>query len=242
VLYVAARLPSLVDFEDLLEPRALLAPEARGHIEVVPVGARSLVIVPVRDLAEGERVLLPVTGRTEAGEPLTLTLALVTRRDEVDQQARVSLASGGVHPVAETSESEGVTRPLVSQEPGNRPRMGLVLPEDTRAFTYSGDIQARFDSVLRMDRRLFVTVAIGISRPTSRPWRLSRVRLEARCGGTGVGAEPLAPVRITTAAPGPRWQRHTFSTSIPEDAGCLALTLEEDGPRTLHFEDVRLPP
>ncbi|WP_375769406.1 DUF2381 family protein [Archangium gephyra] len=91
VLYVAARLSTLVDFEGLLEPRVALTPELGERVGVLPVGARSLVVVPVRDLARGERVLLPVTGRTERSEPRTVTLALVTRKDEVDLQAQVSL-------------------------------------------------------------------------------------------------------------------------------------------------------
>ncbi len=232
VLYVAARFSTLVDFEGLLEPRALLTPELGERVGVAPMGLHSLVVVLVHDLAEGERLLLPVTGRTEAGEPLTLTLALVTRRDEVDAQVSVSLATA----------SEGTPLLLASPEPGTRPRMELVTPGESWAFKKSDDIQARVDSVLRVERRLFVTVDIGTRQRTSRPWRLSRVRLETRCGGTRAGAETPAPVRITTAALGPHWQRHTFSTWVPEGAGCLALTLEEDGPRSFHFEDSRLLP
>jgi hypothetical protein len=96
--------------------------------------------------------------------------------------------------------------------------------------------------VLRVERRLVVTVDIEALQRTSSPWRLSRVRLETGCGGARAGAETLAPVLITTTTFGPRKQRHTFSAPIPEGAGCLALTLEEDGPRTFHFEDLRPPP
>ncbi len=232
VLYVASRFSTLVDFEGLLEPRAPLTPELEARVRVAPMGPRSLVIVPVHDLAEGERLLLPVTGRTEAGEPRSLTLALVTRRDEVDAQVSVSLAM-------EASEE---TLLLVSPEPGTRPRMALVTPEEGWALQQSGGIQARVDSVLRVERRLFVSVDIRSPHLTSRPWRLSRVRLETRCGGAPADAESPAPVLISTAAFGPRGQRLTFSTRIPEGAGCLALTLEEDGPRTFHFEDARLSP
>jgi hypothetical protein len=230
VLYVAARFSTLVDFEGLFEPRALLTPELEARVAVAPMGPRSLVVVLVHDLAEGERLLLPVTGRTEAGEPLTLSLALVTRRDEVDAQVSVSLAT----------ESSRLL--LASPEPGTRPRMELVTPGEGWALEKSGGIQAQVESVLRVERRLFVTVDIKTLQRTSRPWRLSRVRLETRCGRARAGAETPAPILITTVALGPRWQRHTFSTRVPEGAGCLALTLEEDGPRTFHFEDSRLPP
>jgi hypothetical protein len=233
VLYVAARFSTLVDFEGLLEPRAPLTPELEARVRVAPMGPRSLVVVLVHDLAEGERLLLPVTGRTEAGESRSLTLALVTRRDEVDAQVSVSLA------MEEAGED---TMLLASPEPGTRPRMALVTPGEGWALERSGDIQARVDSVLRVERRLFVTVTLENTQRTARPWRLSRVRLETRCGGARAGAEFHTPVLITTAALGPRWQRLTFSTRMPEGAGCLALTLEEDGPRTFHFEDSRLPP
>lgn len=113
VLYVAARLSTLVDFEGLLEPRAFLTPELSRRIGVVAVGARSLVVVPVRDLARGERVLLPVTGRSEAGEPRTVTLALVTREDEVDLWAQVSL--GPREP--EAAEEGGVSAVPVREVP-----------------------------------------------------------------------------------------------------------------------------
>jgi hypothetical protein len=242
VLYVAARFSTLVDFEGLLEPRALLSPELGARVGVAPMGPRSLVIVLVQDLAEGERLLLPVTGRTEAGEPLTLTLALVTRRDEVDAQVSVSLATESSRPEARAEASEGTLLLLASPEPGTRPRRELVTPGERGARKRSGGIQARVDSVLRVERRLVVTVDIETRQRTSRPWRLSRVRLETRCGGARAETESPAPVLITTTALGPDRQRHTFSARVPEGAGCLALTLEEDGPRTFHFEDLRPAP
>jgi hypothetical protein len=246
VLYVAARLSTLVDFEGLLEPRVVLTAELSERVGVVAVGARSLVVVPVRDLARGERVLLPVTGRTEAGEPRTVTLALVTRRDEVDLQAQVSFVpreprgpeaaeAGGMGTVA------GML--LASHEPGTGPRLALVMPGDSETLMQAVGVQGWIESVLRMDRgRLFVTVAIETTGRSSPPWRLTRIRLEAGCRGVRIGAETPLPVASTSAVPGPREQRHTFATRLPEGAGCLSLTLEEDGPRTLHLEDWRLPP
>lgn len=98
------------------------------------------------------------------------------------------------------------------------------------------DVRAWVESILRMDGRLFLTVAVeNMGRPFS-PWRLARVRLEVGCRAARRGAEPSLPVLITSGAPGPRQQLHTFATLLPEGAGCLALTLEEDGPRVLRFE------
>jgi hypothetical protein len=246
VLYVAARLSTLVDFEDLLEPRVLLTPELRERVGVVPMGARSLVVVPVRDLAEGERILLPVTGRTETGGLRTLTLALVTRRDEVDLQAQVSFVSREPWrpEVLEEGRVGVVARMLLaSHGRGTGPRLALVMPGESKTLMQAGDAQGWIESVLRMDRRhLFVTVAIEVTNHPSNPWRLARVRLEAGCWGVHTGAEMPLPVLITSAVSGSREQHHTLVTWLPEGAGCLSLTLEEDGFRTLHLEDWRLPP
>lgn len=246
VLYVAARLSTLVDFEGLLEPRVVLTPGLSERVGVVAVGARSLAVVPVRDLARGERVLLPVTGRSEAGEPLTVTLALVTRKDEVDLQAQVSF--GPREPRSpEAAEHGGVGTVagmlLASHEPGTGPGLALVMPGKSETLMRAGRVRGWLESVLRMDRRrLFITVAIENTKHSSPPWRLTRIRLEAGCRGGRTGAELPLPVFMTSAVSGSKEQRHTFATRLPEGAECLSLTLEEDGPRTLHLQDWRLPP
>jgi hypothetical protein len=243
---VAARLSTLVDFEGLLEPRVALTPELSERVGVFPVGARALVVVPVRDLARGERVLLPVTGRTGDGEPRTVTLALVTRQDEVDVQAQVSLVQhepqrpgaaeqGGVGTVA------GML--LASHEAGVGPGLALVMPGDSQKPMQAGDVRGRIESVLRMDRgRLFLTVAVGSRNLSLRPWLLARARVEAGCWRERTGVKVPLPVLITSTRAGPREHRHTLATLLPEGAGCLSLSLEEDGPRTLHLRDWRLPP
>jgi hypothetical protein len=245
VLYVAARLSTLVDFEGLLEPRVALTPELSERIEVLPVGERSLVVVPVRDLARGERVLLPVTGLTEAGEPRTLTLALVTREDEVDVHAQVS--SGTREPRAPEAAAQGGVDTvagmlLASHEPGG-PRLALVMPGEIQTLMQAGEVRGWIESVLRMDRgRLFVTVAVSSRSLSLRPWRLGRARVDAGCWRERAGANVPLPVVITSVISIVRVQRHTLAIRLPEGAGCLSLTLEEDGPRTLHLKDWRFPP
>ncbi|QRN97381.1 DUF2381 family protein [Archangium violaceum] len=245
VLCVAAGLSTLVDFEGLLEPHVLLPPEVEERVGVLRVGACSLVVVPLRDVADGERVLLPVTGRTETGEMRTVTLALVTRRDEVDLTARVVLVPGqaGRAETAEGDDADAVARMLLaSHEPGSQPRLSLVIHKEVQSFTRAGDVRARVESLLRIDRRLFVTVAIEYFRATSRPWRIMRFRLEARCKDAQAGVELPPPTLMTKAVDGHQGQVHTFIVRMPEGVECLALTLEEEGPRTLRLEDVRLPP
>lgn len=241
VLYVAARLSTLVDFDGLLEPRVALTPELGERLGVVTVGARSLVVVPVRDLARGERVLLPVTGRSEAGEPRAVTLVLVTREDEVDLWAQVSLA-----PRVEGEEAGGVGSVagmlLASHAPGTGPGLALVMPKRSETRMQAAGVQGWIKSVLRMEERsLFITVAIETT-DLSSPWSIARIRLEVGCQDGHKGAETALPVFSTSVVTGSKEQRHTFATWFPEGAECLSLTLEEDGPRTLHLEDWRLPP
>ncbi len=245
LLYVAAGTVTRVRFTNLLEPHARPGPEFQGRIEVAPLGGGSLVVAPVRDLAQGERLLLPVTGRTGAGESLTLTLALVTRADTVDAEAWVSQAR--MLPLradaADTDEAGAIARGLlVSHESGTaRPRLALALPDSEQVTTYAKRIRASAGSVLQMDGLLFVTVLIQ-ARLDLPPWRLIRARLETGCrqeSGKRTGNESL-PARITSGESG-QYQFHTFAVPLPEGVGCLSLTLEEDGPRTLLLEELKVP-
>jgi hypothetical protein len=238
VLYVAAGIATLVRFEGLVEPRVHLTAEERERLHVAPLGERSLAVAPVKDLEEGERVALTVTGRTESGGPLKLPLVLVTRRDEVDAEAWVRLSPVSARPAEATEEGEvgavaGML--LASHVPEGRPRLALAIPQRTPSDEQATALQARVDSVLRVDRHLFVTVAIGSRELTREPWRLVRVRLEVGCAGARVGAARALPVRMTHRAVGEQWRFHTFATRLPEGVECLEVTLEEDGPRTLRF-------
>ena len=248
LLYVAAGTVTRVRFVDFLEPHARPGSELQGRVEVAPLGEGSLVVSPVKDLAQGERLLLPVTGRTKAGERLTLTLALVTREDTVDSEAWVSRAR--MQPLrtdaANTDEAGAIARGLlVSHEPGTvRPRLALALPDSEQVTTYAKRIRASAGSVLRMDGLLFVTVLIqAMDDPMPMPWRLIRARLEAGCqqdSGKQIGGESL-PTRVTSGESG-HYQFHTFAIPLPERTGCLSLTLEEDGPRTLLLEELKVSP
>jgi hypothetical protein len=245
VLYVAAGTVTRVRFVDLREPQARPGPELQGRIEVAPLGEGSLVVAPSRDLTQGERLLLPVTGRSEDGEPLNLTLALVTRQDAVDAEAWVSRAQ--VLPLqtdaADAGEVDAVARRLLAShgQTPTRPRLALGLPGPEQAATYAGNyLRASAGSVLQMDGLLFVTVLIQVQRISS-PWRLIRARLEAGCRQEHSAGAESPPLRITSGAAG-QYQLHTFSAPLPEGADCFSLTLEEDGPRTLRFEPLRVSP
>jgi hypothetical protein len=223
---------------DLVEPRALPGPEWQGHVEVAPFGERSLVVSPVRNLPEGERLLLPVTGHTEGGEPVTLTLALVTRKEVVDTEAWVARAHVLPEPVADGREVDAVARTLLASHApgGDNPRLSLRVPGVKEASLQASDLRAWVESALQVEGHLFVTVTLQAYRRHARPWRLVRVRLEAGCPRS----EGL-PVHITSGESG-RYQFHTFTTPLPEGAGCVGLTLEEDGPRTLRIEGLKVAP
>jgi len=245
VLYVATGTVTRVRFVDLQEPHALPGPELQGRIEVAPLGEDSLVVSPVRDLAKGERLLLSVTGRTAAGESLTLTLALVTREDAVDTEAWVSQVRTmpSRADVADADDAGAVaSKVLASHGPGaTRPRLALDLPDREQAASYVGGVQGSASSLLQMDGLLFVTVHIHADWPNETPWRLIRARLEAGCRqGTSAEAESR-PLHITSSVSG-RDQFHTLTASLPERVGCLSLILEEDGPRTLRLAELKVSP
>lgn len=146
VLYVAARLSTLVVFEDLSEPRALLTSGPRERVQVLPMGAHSLVVVPLRDLETGERVLLPVAGWTEAGEPLTVTLALATRRDEVDLEARVTFGSewpGSAEAAAQGEMGVVAGMLLASHAPDTSPKLALLVPGRTRMLSRAEGVRVQ---------------------------------------------------------------------------------------------------
>lgn len=245
VLYVATGTVTRVRFVDLLGPHALPGPGLQGRVEVAPLGEDSLVVSPVRDLTKGERLLLPVTGRTAAGETLTLTLALVTREDSVDAEAWVSQAR--MPPpradAADTDEAGAVARRvLASHGPGAaRPRLALKLPDREQATSYVGGIRASASSVLQMDGLLFVTVLIQTDRSNTSPWRLVRARLEEGCLQATPTRAENKPLHLTSGASG-RDQLHTLTASLSEGVGCLSLILEEDGPRTLRLEELKVSP
>ncbi len=238
MLYVDSGTVTRVRFMDLVEPRALPGPEWQGHVEVAPFGERSLVVSPVRNLPEGERLLLPVTGHTEGGEPVTLTLALVTRKEVVDTEAWVARAHVLPEPVADGREVDAVARTLLASHApgGDNPRLSLRVPGVKEASLQASDLRAWVESALQVEGHLFVTVTLQAYRRHARPWRLVRVRLEAGCPRS----EGL-PVHITSGESG-RYQFHTFTTPLPEGAGCVGLTLEEDGPRTLRIEGLKVAP
>lgn len=239
VLYVASGTVSRVRFMDLQEPRALPGPEFQARVEVAPLGEDSLVISPVRDLPQGERLLLPVTGHTKAGEPLTLTVALVTREDEVDAEAWVSQMEPQQ---GDTDEAHAISNKLLaSHGPGaTRPRLALDIPKREQAATYAWRIRASASAVLQMDELLFVTVLIQ-TRNSSTPWQLIRIRMEVGCNQESSTNAWSPPLHLTSSAAAQK-QLHTLSMPLPEGVDCFSLTLEEDGPRTLRLTQLRVSP
>ncbi len=238
MLYVDSGTVTRVRFVDLVEPRALPGPEWQGRVEVAPFGERSLVVSPVRNLPEGERLLLPVTGHTEGGEPVTLTLALVTRKEVVDAEAWVARAHVLPEPVAGGDEVGAVARRLLASHApgGGNPRLSLRVPGMKGATLAASGLRAWVESALQVEGHLFVTVTLQAYRRHARPWQLVRVRLEAGCP-----QDEGLPVRITSGVFG-QYQFHTFTTPMPEAAGCVGMTLEEDGPRTLHLKALKVSP
>ena len=151
----------------------------------------------------------------------------------------MTFASGGPRraQAAEQGELSAVAGMLLaSHAPETPPKLALLVPGKARILARAEDVQAWVESILRLDRRLFLTVAIKDADSLISRWRLARVRLEAGCRDARRGAEPSLPVLVTSAVPRKGQQLHTFATLLPEGAGCVVLTLEEDGPRVLRFQ------
>ncbi|HSP79541.1 MAG TPA: DUF2381 family protein [Myxococcaceae bacterium] len=238
VLNVAENTASLVRFEDLKELWVELPPELRERLEVVPFGERGMVLSPVRNLAEGERLRVPVTGRTEEGRVVSLTLVLVTRGDEVDAEVRVfrEWPTGWAGDSEEGGVTEAMARSILASHGGEErrpPRLALAVATEQTVLR-AEQVRAQLTSVVQVERRLFLTVELSLLL-RSEPWKLARVRLEPWCRGARAEASAL-PLLILSDAPWPGHQRYTLATLLPEGVECMALTLEEDGPRTVYFE------
>lgn len=216
-LHVAAGVPTLVLFDAPARPEApVLVPE-QERIQLRRLEEGSVLLVPTRDLAPGERVLLTVA--MEAGaEPLRFVL--VTRRDAADVQVRVARAG-------DSPDEDGAERVARSLLEAPEARATLAIPQEEVKYD-SRDSRGRVDSVLWMGRRFFATVSMRGRGRGAPPWRLVRARLRVALPD-GVLLEWSA--RLLSGAVGPRQQRHLVTGALPEGTSELELALDgEDAP------------
>lgn len=212
---MTAGVATLVLFEVPLRAEApMLGPE-EGRIQLGRLDDGSLILVPARELAPDEQVLLTVA--TEAGEE-PLRFVLVTRRDAVDLRVRI------VRPQASSDDdgAELVARSLLAAPDV---RATLAIPQEVVEYS-SRDSRGRVDSVLWMGRRFFVTVAVRSRKRGAPAWTLVRARLRAVLAD-GVLLE--WPAHLLSGSPGERLQRHIVTGLLPEGSTRLELALDGEG-------------
>lgn len=229
---VRAGVASLLLFEAPLRLGAVTLPVDEKRLQLVPMNDGSLIIVPIKDLGEGEQVPLSVEAGPGA-EPLRFML--VTRSDAVDIQVRV--VKGEVS--GEEAAVEHLARGLLSTPDG---RATLAVPQQTvdlETRTSRGEAE----SVLWMERRFFATVALRSRKKGASPWKLVQARLRATLTD-GVLLE--WPAHLVSGEAGPIRQRHILTGVLPEGALRLELALDgEDSPgafQPLPLEEVRTYP
>ena len=216
-LHVATGVATLVQFEAPLKRGPLKLPEGTEHIQHGPMGEDALVILPTRNLTDGERVLLTVDAEPGA-EPLRFVL--VTRRGVADVQVRVV-------PTPSTTDDNGAELMAWSLLESTDARPRLVLPREQVKRT-PRDSQGQVESVLWLGQRFFAPLSVRSRKEGIPPWRLVQVRMRATLKD-GVLLE--WPARLFSGEAGSIRQRHILTSLLPEGASRLELALDgEDSP------------
>jgi hypothetical protein len=213
-LHVATGVATLVQLGAPLKRGALKLPVGTEHIHHGPMGEDALVILPTRNLTDGERVLLTVDAEPGA-EPLRFVL--VTRRGVADVQVRVVRALSS----PDEDGAELMARSLL-ESPDARPR--LVLPRELVKRTPL-DSLGQVESVLWMGRRFFAPLSVRSLKEGAPPWRLVQARMRATLAD-GVLLE--WPARLFSEEAGPFRQRHILTGLRPEGASRLELALDAE--------------
>jgi len=211
-VHVAGGTATLVSLDVPLGPGGPRLEDAHGLVRLVPVDGSSFLILPAADLPEGERLLLFVP--LERGA--SLTLALISVRDEVDTQVELllqdsDLLAGGLGDVARllnTSRTEPVE---------------LVLTG--KRLLKSGDTCVRLKSVLRLDHHVFVSFLFWAERPSAdaRKQVLFRAVME---DGSVVALPVLRVSTVSSVSPA---RQYTFVSVLPEGARHLEVAVRGEG-------------
>jgi len=224
-LHVAAGTPTRVQLESF-EHLGLERMETPS-VQVLPASETAFILTPGQDFAPGERTR--VTVKLSTAPDLELPLLLISGQGEVDSQVRLVQLRA---PTPEELAMESMAQVL------NTVPLGQVSLAVAGPVFQGPQVKVRVESVLRMDTRVFVTLAVWHRWPQrgSEPLLVERVRLRAvLAGGTRV---ELPLLRI----PGDSkhsWQRHTLIAPLPERSAQLSLAVEGEGaPEGFHM----LPP
>jgi hypothetical protein len=213
-LHVAAGVATRVRLEAFPELVSLELTEGRSSVQLLPAGGSSFVLSPSEDFAVGERALVTV----KLGQPdRVLSLLLVSREDGVDGEVRlVELRA----PTPDELDVEVLTRVLGATPQG---RVGLVVEGP---WLQSSTVQVQVESILRLDSRVFVTLAVYPWRKSRAPWALARARLRVLLED---GSQVEMPLLLVSNLLKRDKQRYTLVAPLPEHSRRLFLAVEGEG-------------
>jgi len=211
-LHVRAHVATRVLFEPPLRPGSVKLETQEEHLQFLPTDDGALVVIPLREPSEGERMTFTV--ETEPGAA-PLRFELVFPRDTLDLWVRVVRAK-------ETPEEDAavaIARQLLSA-PGAQATLAVPQSMGELETTRS---RGEVESLLRMGPRFFITLTVRNRKKGMPPWRLVQARMRTTLPD-GVILE--WPAQLYSRAPNSIHQRHIVTSQLPEGAHRLELALD----------------
>jgi hypothetical protein len=213
-LHVAAGTSTLVRLESFPERLSLVLTEGRSNVQLLPAGDSSFIVAPSSDFALGERALVTV----RLGPPdMVLTLLLVSREDRVDGEMRLVRLNA---PTSTELDVDALAR-LLNATPQGRVSLAVKGP-----LLQGSKVRVQVESVLQMDARVFVTLAVCPKGRRKTLWEPERARLQVLLGD---GSELEVPLLLVSSHLERVQQRHTLVAPLPERPLRLFLALEGEG-------------
>lgn len=213
-LHVAAGTSTVVRLEAFPERLALELTEGRSNVQLLPAGGSSFIVAPSSDFAVGERALVTV----KLGPPdLVLTLLLVSQKDKVDGEVRLVRLRA---PTPAEVDVDALAR-LLNATPQGRLSLAVKGP-----WVQGSKVQVQVESVLHLDARVFVTLAVCSRGKSKESWTLGRARLQVLLDG---GAQLEVPLLLVSSHLEREQQRHTLVAPLPAHSRRLFLAVEGEG-------------
>ncbi|ATB27452.1 DUF2381 family protein [Melittangium boletus] len=217
-LHVRAHAATRILFEPPLRPGSVKLETQEERLQFLPSDDGALVVIPLREPSEGERMTFTV--ETEPGAA-PLRFELVFPRDTMDLWVRVVHAKNGT---SEEDAAVAIARQLLSA-PGAQAT--LAVPQKMGELETPRS-RGEVESLLWMGPRFFITLTVRNRKTSVPPWRLVQARMRTTLPD-GVILE--WPAQFYSRAPNGFRQRHVVTSQMPEGAHQLELALDsEDAP------------
>jgi uncharacterized protein (TIGR02268 family) len=251
-----------LSFEDTAIDARALQLEGQGvRIKLVDMGEHTVVLKPLVELAQGERLLLRVPF-ADGNAPTQATFALVSHPSEVDSQVEVirqpqsaetcqgELAEGKARLAEKDTELQSLRIRAAASGPAGLILAGLLGEEGVKTVRSKAHASPAAQGVLRLLRRkgvlsfraaAWAAVAVEVKNIGEQPWKPGTARLVSMTMGTpakGVSAS----MEGQTLAPGECTLVVVETEAPPANAGEL-FRLEmfgADGARDLSISGVRV--